>query len=418
MRPRLLQAAGNSRASSLPQQHAADGSRASSLPHQLLRKLVVSLAGSFIIAPSVLYGQVVSGPDAQARPVVVDRTQASTIVVAKRLSDWLLEQPILPDDYPLGLSWRVPGEVAPQGELRLDLLRRLSGLDREVKADREAIGRPHDWVRTLPVTGRVPVAVTDARWLQANPARDPALQPGHSVVLPKRPRTVTVVTTRGERCLVAHAPGHEAMAYVETCGAGSHGADWAWVAQPDGRVQRFGVAAWNREAQDEPAPGAWIWAPPRDGRWPEHLSQRLIAFLATQGPAADSQSFASKLAPTNLGLTNPDLAAESRANAPQPAPGGVSGAWKASGLPELGRADQREPMPRTGTGTSDSAVTAVLPAPGPAVSARSRSLVTTASDWGGVGLLQTPTARMEKAGHLTVNFSRMYPYFQGNIMDE
>jgi membrane-associated phospholipid phosphatase len=42
--------------------------------------------------------------------------------------------------------------------------------------------------------------------------------------------------------------------------------------------------------------------------------------------------------------------------------------------------------------------------------------VTTASDWGGVGLMQTPSARMEKAGHLSVNFSRVYPYFQGNIM--
>jgi hypothetical protein len=29
--------------------------------------------------------------------------------------------------------------------------------------------------------------------------------------------------------------------------------DWAWIAQPDGRVQRFGIATWNRETQDEPA---------------------------------------------------------------------------------------------------------------------------------------------------------------------
>ncbi|MCX7144217.1 MAG: YjbH domain-containing protein [Proteobacteria bacterium] len=42
--------------------------------------------------------------------------------------------------------------------------------------------------------------------------------------------------------------------------------------------------------------------------------------------------------------------------------------------------------------------------------------MTTASDWGGIGLMQTPSARMEKAGHLSVSFSRIYPYFQGNIM--
>lgn len=390
------------------------------------------LGGTLVLAPSLLYGQVASGTDVQARPVVVDRTQASTIVMAKRLSDWLLEQPILADDYALGLSWRVPGEVPPQAELRLDLLRRLSGLDREVKADREAIARLHDWIRALPVTGRVPVAVTDARWLQANPVRDPVLQPGHSVVLPKRPRTVTVVTARGECCLVAHAPGHEAMAYIQACSeTGSSTVDWAWVAQPDGRVQRFGVAAWNREAQDEPAPGAWIWAPPRGGGWPESFSQRLIAFLATHGPAADQQSFASpagglaprrKLAPTETrrGQDAAPTEIDRGGGAAPIVPGGTSGPWKASGLPELGgRAEGlREQPGNTGTsmGTADSRGMSVLPAPGPAVSARSRSLVTTASDWGGVGLLQTPTARMEKAGHLTVNFSRMYPYFQGNIM--
>jgi hypothetical protein len=132
------------------------------------------------------------------------------------------------------------------------------------------------------------VSVADARWLQANPARDPILQAGDSVVMPKRPRTVTVVTARGARCPVTHSAGLEAIAYVKACNpSGSGRVDWAWVAQPDGRVQRFGIAAWNQETQDEPAPGAWIWAPPRNGGWPEKVSQRLIEFLATQGPAPD-----------------------------------------------------------------------------------------------------------------------------------
>ncbi len=64
--------------------------------------------------------------------------------------------------------------------------------------------------------------------------------------------------------------------------------------------------------------------------------------------------------------------------------------------------------------TADAGKALVLPAPTP--SSRSRSLVTTASDWGGVGLLQTPTARMKDPGNLTVNFSRIYPYSQSNIM--
>ncbi|MBE0623830.1 MAG: YjbH domain-containing protein [Burkholderiales bacterium] len=311
----------------------------------------------------------------------------------KRLSDWLLEQAVDPNAYPLGLSWRVRGELVTQSELRLNLLGGLSGLDREVKADPQALGRLRDLVSSLPATGRVPVAVADARWLQANPARDPVLQAGDSVVLPGRPRTVTVLTARGTRCAVTHAPGIEAIAYVDACGATSPGkTDWAWVAQPDGRVQRYGVASWNRETQDEPAPGAWIWAPPRDGGFPERLSQQLIAFLATQGPAADP-------------IADIPAKTDSGSGAPRASSGLAAGAWVPPPLPELGFA---------GVGSKDSDSTQVLTPPAP--SSRSLSRQTTASDWGGVGLLQTPSARMEQPGSLSVNFSRIYPYTQGNIM--
>ena len=402
----------------------------------LLHKILIVLSGTLVLAPSLLYGQASSTSGAQADPTVAAGSGAhaqatvavpNTVVVPKRLSDWLLEQPVSPDAYPLGLSWRVLGEVASQGQLRLDLLKSLSGLDREVKADSEALGRLSDWVRTFAVTGRVAVAVPDARWLQANPVRDPMLQPGHSVVLPRRPRTVTVVTARGKRCSVVHSAGLEAMAYVQACSpSSSKRADWAWLAQPDGRVQRFGVAAWNRETQDKPAPGAWIWAPPRDGGFPQRLSHQLIAFLATQGPAPDLDA--------GIPLSSAKIVTKAAANATEPVRGGASAAWDPSGLAELGGTaaglrDQEGIPGLAGTtkdlrdrkglierGAPDSERTAVLPPPSLAVTSRSRSLVTTASDWGGVGLLQTPSARMEKAGHLSVNFSRIYPYFQGNIM--
>src|ERR1017187_7326619 len=374
-------------------------------------RLATALIGLLILSPSVVYSQVASTPGAQAQ---------ATVAAPKRLSDWLLEQPADANAYPLGLSWRVPGEVAAQSELRLELLNGLSGLDREVKVDPEVLGRLRDWGRTLPVTGRVPVAVPDARWLQANPARDPMLQPGQSAVLPKRPRTVTVITARGKRCSVAHSAGHEAIAYVQACSpASSRRADWAWVAQPDGRVQRFGVAAWNREKQDEPAPGAWIWAPPRDGGFPERLSQQLITFLATQGPAPDiGADISVSNAGTGISVSNAGTEPKARMNAPQPAPGGASEAWTPSGLPELGgtAAGLRDRKGLTEGGASDSDTTAVLPPPSLALSSRSRSIETTASDFGGIGLLQTPSARMEKAGHFSVNFSRMYPYLQSNIM--
>jgi membrane-associated phospholipid phosphatase len=295
---------------------------------------------------------------------------------AKRLSDWLIAQPRTADDYPLGLSWQVPDEIPAQHAILLDLIGSLAALERSDRNVAELARRLRHWLRTLPITGRVPVSLADPRWLQANPARDPILLPGHSVVLPRRPRTVTVVTEVGELCRVLHSQGHEAKPYLEACErAGAGKADWAWIAQPDGRVQRFGVASWNRETQDEPAPGAWIWAPSRASAWPERVSQKLIEFLATQGPAPDAHD-------ATPGNTRRDT-------------GG-----RFSDLPALGAA-----AVKPGT----------VPKTAPRTSGRSRSLEVTASDWGGVGLLQTPTARMAEPGHFSFNVSRTTPYTHGNV---
>src|SRR5258706_11844872 len=261
-----------------------------------------------------------------------------------RLSNWLLEQPAAPDAYPLGLSWRVPSEEAPQHLLRHEVL--------ELLAAEPRLNGLRQWVSTLPVTGRVPVANADAPWLVVRQTRDPVLMPGNTVVLPRRPRSVTVVTENGDACAVTHAGGREAMAYVEACEpTRARAVDWAWIAQPDGRVERYGVAPWNREAQDPPAPGAWIWAPARELRISDLLSDRLARFLATQGPA------------------------------PDPAAG----------------------------------VLDIPPSAASAFSVRSRSAVVTTNDWGEVGLLQTPTARMADAGTLTVHFSHVWPYTRGNV---
>ncbi|MHB1591589.1 MAG: YjbH domain-containing protein, partial [Sulfuricella sp.] len=312
--------------------------------------------------------------------------------------DWLLEHPLSTNDYPLGLSWRVPAEAVSQNDERFDLLKSLSGFDPDVRADPQALGRLRDWIGSLPVTGRVPVAIADARWLQANSARDPIILPGHSVVLPQRPRTVTVVTSTGKRCQVMHAPGHEAMDYVRECSPLSlQSVDWAWVAQPDGRVQRFGVAAWNLEAQDEPAPGAWIWAPARDGGWPEHLSRRLIDFLATQGPAPD---FSESPAPTPA-----HTQAKTGVIVTEAVRGGASQAWTMPGLADIGTVS-------VGMGDQSGPV---LPAPAESNPARARSAEVTASDWGGVGLLQSPTARMRKVGNASFHLSRTFPYTNGNV---
>ncbi|MDP2239477.1 MAG: YjbH domain-containing protein [Burkholderiales bacterium] len=343
-------------------------------------------------------------------------------VAPQRLSDWLLAQPPSANAYPLGLSWRVPGEAPAQNALRLGLLNSLSGRDREVTADPAAVDRLREWLHSLPVTGRVPVSVPDARWLQANPARDPMLLPGQSVVLPQRPRTVTVITQEGGRCTVAHAAGLEAMAYLQACSpAGAARTDWVWIAQPDGRVQRFGVAAWNRETQDEPAPGAWIWGPSRGSGWPARFSQKLIAFLATQGPAPDATEDlpagrqpggATPPGGASEGLRFSDLAGSDRSRVP-PLPNPLPQVRGGEGIinREFPEVSGGEKIPRITNHQS-----LITNHQSPITNhGRSRSLAVTSSDWGGVGLLQTPTARMRRTGDFSFHLSRTQPYTHGNV---
>ncbi|MBI5919189.1 MAG: YjbH domain-containing protein [Nitrosomonadales bacterium] len=274
--------------------------------------------------------------------------------VPARLSDWLLAHPSAENDYLLGLSWRVPGEVPGQEALRAGLLRDLDLLQGDDRINPQLRQYLRNWIAGRSATGRVPIAMHDVRWLQVNPNRDPELLSGHSVVVPQRPATVTVLGAAAQPCQVSHEAYRRLMDYVNACAPETLSqADWVWVVQPDGRVQRFGVAIWNLTPQGEPAPGAWIWAPSRKEDWPESLSDHLAEFLATQGPAPD-----------------------------------VMGAT---------------PVNPVATGES------ILASGDP------RGMGLTSSDWGGVGLMQTPSARMREAGELTVNISRTAPYTNMNV---
>lgn len=271
------------------------------------------------------------------------------VVPGERLSDWLVRN-VPPGVEAPAVHWRLNAERGPQSRLR----------DAVIAAS-SAQANLAGFVATLPVTGRLTLARPDARWLQVAPADDPLLGDGHSVVVTARPAHIAVLTADGRVCLVAHQAGAYAKDYVQAC-AGEAGqgdtVDWAWAVQPDGRVQRFGVAPWSLTPQNELAPGAWLWAPARSAGVADSTSDNLARWLATQLPAEF--------------LSNKE---------------GREGFRVA----KLERGDWR---PRH----SDLA------------------LALTASDWGEMGLLQTPTARMAAAGEVRTQISGTYPYTRGTLM--
>jgi membrane-associated phospholipid phosphatase len=248
----------------------------------------------------------------------------------------------------------------------------------------------------------VNVYVHDQYWLRLHPDPDTVLLGGHSVIVPRRPSTITVVKEDGTLCGVNHAAGHEAKHYV--CACGVENADWAYIAQPDGKVQRDGIALWNGNTQDEPAAGAWIWAPPRTSGWSDSFSEKLIRFLATQGPAIEQNA--------------------------EPLFEFPAGASRKSAVTVAGVVDRNEQPPVPG-GMSLGLAQSLAVAPGPATRieqptlpislkaeislSKARDLEVTASDWGSVGLLQTPTARMRPVGELALHYSRISPYGHINL---
>ena len=274
----------------------------------------------------------------------------SAPIEGERLSDWLLRQPQDARAYPTGLSWQVPSERYAQAGRQRDLLVLLFD-ETAPAASRENLTR---MVKALPVTGRVFVPLADPRWLQAHPKEDPVLQRDHVLSLPQRPDTVSVLTSEGKRCTLPHRIGSEARDYLQACQPESiDRVDRAWVVQPDGSVRYFGIAAWNAQSQDEAAPGALIWAPPRDSGWSPQFSTLLVKFLSTQG-------YDAILSAAELSSVEP---------------------------------------------------ASVVMLSGPA-----RDAMITANDWGVIGLLQTPTARMAQPGEARFSYSSVYPYERYNVL--
>ncbi|MFM0204974.1 YjbH domain-containing protein [Paraburkholderia fungorum] len=260
--------------------------------------------------------------------------------------------------YSPGLSWRSAKEVDVQEQRRQRLLGDINALPALKPSALAARDRIADLIAARNATGRVVVKSADAHWLQTNAAQDPYLERGDVIVIPDRPSTVTVVRSDGTLCVRPHAPDVEALQYVLACDS-SAAPDMAWIAQPDGTVTANKVAAWNRSAQDLPAPGSWIWAPDRGSIWTPDVSLAIASFLATQG---------------------------------------VSG-FDAAGAP----LQQSGPAPRQQTELFFGTPT------------RSSSFPVTGGDWGTVGILQTPTARMNKAGEGSISLSQVTPYTRLNF---
>jgi len=146
----------------------------------------------------------------------------------------------------------------------------------------------------LPVTGREP-QLLDPRGLEASREENRPAKAGDRLIYPARPETVTVTGAVTRSCTLPHSFRSDARAYRQACDVLRVASrDDLYVIQPDGRLQKLGIALWNRGEPVHLAPGAIVFVPLDDKQIksiaPE-INEEAARFLATQVLDAPGASF-------------------------------------------------------------------------------------------------------------------------------
>jgi len=275
-----------------------------------------------------------------------------------RLSDWLINHPLAADDYPLGTMWMTPEELKIQRLKYKTLIRNLNRFSNAHPESNDAITKIRKILDQLQPTGRVNIAGVSARWLEANPLKNPVLMAGDQLLIPKRPQTIRVITDQGKICEIPHASDLFVRDYIKAC-LEDRIVTWSWLVEPDGRVKKIGQSMWNVSVQDQPAPGAWIWAPSTNSWSDDSFSEKWAYWLSTQG---------------------------------------ISSRYDLDNFEFFIRQVKPEPRPTLLEAIVD----------------RNFSPKVSASDFGNVGLMQTPSARMRPTGSFSTNLQSTRPYVNWN----
>lgn len=288
------------------------------------------------------------------------------VETSQRLSGWLNQNAdLLRGTEPLGLGWSTPEERARQAAQRqADVAWLRQGL---LRPDASAVWR---WLDSSPVTGRLVLSSATAPWLEGVPGRDPLLREGDSLWSVPAGLPVSLLGGNGQGCRMPHRAGAWVADYVAACGITTPSR--VWVVQPDGRVRAVNLQAWLPEPQTQLAPGALVWL-----GWPRELlrtdvldeeldriNHNTARWLST-AHSGDLPDVEIKEPVQSLSVTLPVPVAETDWM-------GLKGA-------------RFSPVPST-------------------------------SNWGVVGLMQTPTARMRSAGSLSVSWMNTRPHTWVNVM--
>jgi hypothetical protein len=321
----------------------------------------------------------------------------------KRLSELLLSdryQRAADKPYFEGLIWSVPAQTREQRELKNSLLSDLY--------DRLGPDHPlYQLIDSRPVTSRVLLKSTDPLLMDVRPDWDPELDYNHAVTVPQRPATVRVLDARGDPCLTEHVGSRDVLDYLKACrmAGGAHTAV-LWLVQPDGRTESVELGAWANKPRSVPMPGAWLWLEDkpllRKAAMPAGFSERMVKFLATQGVSGDAPARALVVGQATAAQ---QFAASQQSTASQGMSSSPSSASSSSASPSGAQPSVSAPVSLPDQSSL----------PGTVLGYAGRDLPVSTSEFGTVGLWQSPTARMKPTGSFTFTQSVIEPYRRYNV---
>jgi hypothetical protein len=325
-----------------------------------LKSKFVAFAALMACSPHLAWAQ-------NSAPVVPAFNQYP-ITQAQKLNDWLKANPsVLQQSYPLALGWITPEETQAQTQAQQALVSQLQ------KALKDPEGHAFfKWLQNQPPSGRVPLAAINLEWLEAYPLRNPSLKPGDTITALAATNQVTLLNSSGQGCKVNHQPVAYPADYLKACAlTAAFATEQVWIIQPNGRTQTLSLAPWKPEIQTQLAPQAIIW---------------------TGFTSSDVQG---KVSSTELFEIN-----------------AATAKWLAKQTDGLVSWTQRWP-------NTDNKPIQWVAAPTYELTGISQARFNpepSASNWGVVGLMQTPTARMRPAGSINFTFQRTAPYSNGTFM--
>ena len=252
-------------------------------------------AASFFRAVTLMLLWVASSGIAVAQSAVVVEGQVQRpgeyrVQPDTRLLQVIQAAGVTSDAYLISAAWLSRSHQSTQRGLKAGLVfdLRTAHQDALLRDDAHAaqlVARLLDRVNEMPVTGRR-LGTLDPVRLEVQPRTNRLLEPGDRLVFPPRPHTITVTGAVAADCMLPFSGLRAAADYVADCPLHPDAdTSWIYLIQPDGTVNRRGVAGWNREPPQTLAPGATVYVPLRAamlrGR-AEELNDDFAAFLATQ----------------------------------------------------------------------------------------------------------------------------------------